>query len=153
MPPAPSPWEPPKILSYLTAENSFIISQGGRSQKSYTIRTLSPSYYGKNRLYQFFSYFILPLPPSFCTLDGGQWLYSPLSDVWWYLSPLPVTLKIINNPINIRHVKTKTNIIKSTITSIQSICTHNLQLNQVFIWKRLWSWVSRDLSPRRTDWW
>jgi hypothetical protein len=42
-------------------------------------------------------------------------VYSPLSDICGYLSPPSSEIIIINNPINTLHVKTKTNIIKSTI--------------------------------------
>jgi hypothetical protein len=39
---APSPSEPPKLLSYSTVKNSFIMAPRGDSQKSYTISILPP---------------------------------------------------------------------------------------------------------------
>jgi hypothetical protein len=46
--------EPPKILSYPTAKKQFYYgTPGGGSQKSYTIPTMPPVYYGGKHLYQF----------------------------------------------------------------------------------------------------
>jgi hypothetical protein len=65
-----------------------------------------------------------------CAPNGGWWLYSPpIRRLWISLTPSS-DIKIVNNPINTRHVKTKTNKIKSTVTYIQSINIHiNLQLH------------------------
>jgi hypothetical protein len=68
----------------------------------------------KNSYYNSPSYSVLPLPPS--------------KHLWIALTPSSDII-IINNPLNTRHHKTKTSIIKSTITYIQSIYTHNLQLH------------------------
>jgi hypothetical protein len=68
---------------------------------------------------------------NFCTPDGGQWLYSPpIRRLWIYLNPSG-DIKIVNNPIKTRHVKTKTDIMKSTIIYIQLISTHHLQFHNI----------------------
>jgi hypothetical protein len=81
------------------------------------------------------TYYILPLLPNCCAPNGGQWLLWPHTRrLWISLSPSSDN-KIIKNPINTRRVKTKTNLIKLTITYIhtyiQSIYTHNLQLHTI----------------------
>jgi hypothetical protein len=48
---------------------------------------------------------------------------TPIGRLWIILTPYS-DIKIINNPINTQRVKTKTNIIKSTIIYIQSINIH-----------------------------
>jgi hypothetical protein len=57
----------------------------------------------------------------------GRWLYSPpIGSRWISLTP-SIDIKIINKT---RHMlKQKTNVIISTITYIQSIYTHNMQLH------------------------
>jgi hypothetical protein len=100
--------ELPKILYYPNTATSFIVSHSCDTQILILIRTLSPLC-------------CTPLEVSDCI--------HPLSAVCVYVSPPSSDIKIINNQINTQHVKTKTNVIKSTIIYIKPINTYNLQLH------------------------
>jgi hypothetical protein len=97
---------------------SFIVSPSCDTQILIIIPMLSLLHYSRKRLYQF----LLILPYRGHQVNICGFLLPPFSEII-----------IINNPINTQHVKTKTNIIKSTIIYIKPINTYHLRFHNILL--------------------